>query len=434
MAESLPLYQRVGVLRPLQHRDFRLLWIGQTVSMIGDGVYIFAVAWFVYKDLHASPATFALVGFAWSAPQVLLLLATGALSDRMDRRHLMIIGDLLRLCAITAIGALILLDALTAPLLVVLVLPYGAGQAIFGPAFSSIVPMIVPEEHLVEANSIASTVRPLAWLVIGPTIGAIVVHVAGTGWAFLVDALTFAVSALCIWLMRVRGDRFAHETDTHLWADVKEGIRYVTTTRWLLWGMLGGMVSLFCVWGPWETLVPFVVADQLQGTELQLAIVFGAGGVGSVIASLYMAQRGGLPKRALTVMYASWAVGMGMTAFFGLVANVPEAMLVSFIAEGSIAVLIVIWFTAMQRLVPGELLGRVSSLDWMISILGTPISFLVVGPLAKAFGADAVLIAAGVLGAAATVLFAFMPGALDPERDGRLAASDGRSAEQAPPS
>jgi MFS family permease len=434
MAESLPFYQRVGVLRPLQHRDFRLLWIGQTVSMIGDGVYIFAVAWFVYKDLHASPATFALVGFAWSAPQVLLLLATGALSDRMDRRHLMIIGDLLRLCAISAIGVLILLDALTAPLLVALVLPYGAGQAIFGPAFSSIVPMIVPEEHLVEANSIASTVRPLAWLVIGPTIGAIVVHVAGTGWAFVVDALTFAVSAVCIWLMRVRGDRFAHETDAHLWDEVKEGIRYVTSTRWLLWGMLGGMVSLFCVWGPWETLVPFVVADELHGTELQLAIVFGAGGVGSVIASLYMAQRGGLPKRALTVMYASWAVGMGMTAFFGIVANVPQAMLVSFIAEGSIAVLIVIWFTAMQRLVPGELLGRVSSLDWMISILGTPISFLVVGPLAKAFGADAVLIAAGVLGAAATVVFAFMPGALDPDRDGRLRATADRSAEQAPPS
>ena len=106
MAESLPLYQRVGVLRPLQHRDFRLLWIGQTVSMIGDGVYVFAVAWYVYKDLNASPATFALVGFAWSAPQVLLLLATGALSDRMDRRHLMIIGDLLRLLAISAIGTL----------------------------------------------------------------------------------------------------------------------------------------------------------------------------------------------------------------------------------------------------------------------------------------------------------------------------------------
>jgi hypothetical protein len=234
--------------------------------------------------------------------------------------------------------------------------------------------------------------------------------------------------------MRVRGDRFAHETETHMWTDVKEGIAYVLSTRWLLWGMLGGMVSLFCVWGPWETLVPFVVADQLHGTELQLAIVFGAGGIGSVIASLYMAQRGGLPKRALTVMYASWAVGMGMTAFFGLVGDIPQAMAVSFIAEGSIAVLIVIWFTTMQRLVPGELLGRVSSLDWMISILGTPVSFLVVGPLAKAFGADAVLIAAGVLGAIATLVFAMMPGALDPERDGRLAAIADRSVEQAPPS
>ena len=152
MTEYLPLYQRVGVLRSLQHRDFRLLWLGQTVSMIGDGIYVFAVAWFVYKDLDASPATFALVGFAWSAPQVLLLLATGALSDRMDRRHLMILGDLLRLVAIATIGTLILFHALTVPLLVLLVLPYGAGQAIFGPAFHSIIPMIVPDEHLLEAK------------------------------------------------------------------------------------------------------------------------------------------------------------------------------------------------------------------------------------------------------------------------------------------
>ena len=435
MAESLPLYQRVGVLRPLQHRDFRLLWIGQTVSMIGDGIYVFAVAWFVYKDLHASPATFALVGFAWAAPQVLLLLATGALSDRMDRRHLMIIGDLLRMLAICAIGSLILADALTVPLLVALVLPYGAGQAIFGPAFNSIIPMIVPEEHLVEANSLGHTIRPLAMIVIGPLFGAAIVAAAGTGWAFLIDGATFAASALCIWAMRVRAEPDRGE-QTHLLEDVREGIHYVVQTKWLLWGMLGGLVSLFCVWGPWETLVPFVVTDQMNGTEFQLALVFGAGGVGSIIASLVVAQRGGLPKRPLTVMYVAWAIGMGMTAAFGLVVNVPQAMAASLIAEASISVLVVFWFTAMQRLVPGELLGRVSSLDWMISILGTPVSFLVVGPLAKAFGADAVLIAAGVLGAAATAVFALMPGALDPERDGRLAgsATADRSGEQAPPS
>ena len=420
MSESIPLFERVGVLQPLRHRDFRLLWIGQTVSMIGDGIYVFAVAWLVYKDLGASPAVFSLVGAAWSLPQVLLLLATGALSDRMDRRHLMISGDLLRLAAIGAIGALILVDVLTIPLLIALVFVYGAGQAIFWPAFSSIIPMIVPEEQLVQANSIGSTVRPLAMIVVGPLIGAGVVAVAGTGWAFIADGATFVASAVCIWMMRVRAERGTDEEQTDLWADVREGITYVRSTPWLRWGLLGGMVSLLCVWGPWETLVPFVVTDQMSGTELQLALVFGAGGVASIIASLIMAQRGGLPRKPITVMYVAWAIGMGMTTAFGIVTNVPQAMAASFVAEGAISVLIVIWFTSMQRLVPNELLGRVSSLDWMITILGAPVSFLVVGPLATAFGADAVLIVAGILGAAATLLFMVMPGARDPERDGSL--------------
>jgi DHA3 family tetracycline resistance protein-like MFS transporter len=198
------------------------------------------------------------------------------------------------------------------------------------------------------------------------------------------------------------------------------------------------MVSLFCVWGPWEVLVPFVVTDQMNGTEFQLALVYGAGGVGSIIASLVVAQRGRLPRRPLTVMYVAWAIGMGMTAAFGIVANVPQAMAAALIAEGSISVLVVFWFTAMQRLVPTELLGRVSSLDWMITILGAPISFLVVGPAAAAFGADAVLIVAGVLGAAASIFFMLMPGARGPERDGSFTGAgagegEGPSSSQAAP-
>ncbi len=413
----------IGVLRPLRHRDFRLLWLGQTISMIGDGMYLYSMAWFVYKDLDASPATFAYVGVAWSVPQVVLLMATGALSDRMDRRHLMIVGDLLRLVAIAAIGVLIIRDQMTVPLLIALVIPYGAGQAIFGPAFSSIIPMIVPADLLVEANSLGHTVRPLCMIVIGPLVGAAVVYSAGTGYAFLVDAMTFAVSAVCIWLMSAH-DTTSSDGPTRLWADVREGIRYVRAVPWLRLGLLGGFVSLFAVWGPWETLVPFVVTDRMNGSELDLALVFGAGGVGSIAAALYMAQRGGLPRRPLTVMYLAWAIGMGMTAGFGLVGTIPQAMAVAFVAEAGISVLVVIWFTALQRLVPSELLGRVSSLDWMITILGAPVSFLVVGPLAAAYGADAVLIVAGALGAAATLFFMTRRGARDPDRDGSLVAPD----------
>jgi DHA3 family tetracycline resistance protein-like MFS transporter len=120
-------------------------------------------------------------------------------------------------------------------------------------------------------------------------------------------------------------------------------------------------------------------------------------------------------------MYLVWAVGMLMTAGFGLANAVWQAMIVSFVAEASIALLIVIWYTALQRIVPDHFLGRVMSLDWMITIAGLPLSFAVVGPLAQWIGVDTTLILAGVVGAAVTIGGMFIPGALAPERDGRLA-------------
>src|SRR4051812_18539670 len=119
-----PPRTRIGLLRPLRHRDFRLLWSGQTISMIGDGTYYVAVAWLVYHDLRGTAADFAAVGIAWSLPQVLLVLASGALSDRIDRRHLMIAGDLVRLVAITAIGLLALSSSATIAVIVGLVALY----------------------------------------------------------------------------------------------------------------------------------------------------------------------------------------------------------------------------------------------------------------------------------------------------------------------
>ncbi|MGZ8567169.1 MAG: MFS transporter [Actinomycetota bacterium] len=422
MSDRLPIVDRIGVLRPLRVRDFRLLWTGMTISLIGDGVYVVAVAWQVYREMDATPAAFAAVGIAWTLPQVLLLLATGALSDRMDRRHLMIAGDLIRFASIATIGLLSLDGSLTVPILVALVAVFGVGEALFGPAFLSIIPSIVPEDLLVEANSVGQVMRPVSMMVIGPLLGGILVAF-GVGWAFLADALTFAVSAVCIWLMRVRPTRDASAPKENITDDIVEGIRYVRSETWILMALLAATVSLLCVWGPWETLVPFIVSEDLHGSGLDLALVFGSGGVASVAVGVFMAQRGSLPRRPLTLMYLAWAVGMLLTAGFGLVTTVWQAMAVAFVAEGAIALLVVLWFTMLQRLVPSDLLGRVSSLDWMISIAGAPLSFLIVGPAANVFGADKVLIAAGVLGGAATLAFMFVPGARGPERDGSLEIS-----------
>jgi predicted outer membrane lipoprotein len=421
MDERPALSDRIGLLRPMRHRDFRLLWIGQTVSMIGDGTYYVAVAWLVYQDLGRSAAAFAAVGVAWSLPQLLLLLASGALSDRMDRRHLMIAGDLLRLVSILAIGILTLADEITIPILLGLVIFYGSGQALFGPAFSSIIPSIVPEDVLVEANSVGQVVRPLAMTIIGPILGGLLL-VLGTGWAFVFDALTFGASAICIGLMRARkpADERPHEP---MLPQIREGIGYVRNETWIFVALVTATVSLFCVWGPWETLMPLVITKDLNGSGVDLALVFAAGGLGSVLVGILAAQRGSLGRRPLTVMYLAWALGMLMTAGFGLITAVWQGLLVAFVTEGSISLLIVIWFTALQRTVPDRFLGRVMSLDWMISIAGLPLSFAVVGPLAAWIGTDATLILAGVLGAAVTIAAMFIPGALAPERDGRLAGA-----------
>src|SRR5436190_10647268 len=420
MDEPIPSPRtRIGLLRPLRHRDFRLLWVGQTISMIGDGTYYVATAWLVYHDLHGTPADFAAVGIAWSLPQVLLVLAAGALSDRIDRRHLMIAGDLFRLVAISAIGVLALSGTATLPLIVGLVALYGVGMALFTPAFNSIVPNIVPEDVLVEANSVAQVVRPVAMFAIGPVVGGLLLTL-GTGWAFLFDGVTFAVSAVCIATMRVRADLAAEasEPPAH---QIRDGLRYVRGQTWIWVSLVIAAVSLFCVWGPYETLMPLVVTVQLHGSGLSLALVFAAGGLGSVIVGVVMAQRGGLPKKPLTVMYLVWALGMLMTAGFGLANAVWQAMIVSFVAESSIALLIVIWYTALQRIVPDRFLGRVMSLDWMITIAGLPLSFAVVGPLAQWIGVDTTLIIAGVVGGAVTIGGMFIRGARAPERDGRLA-------------
>jgi hypothetical protein len=418
-----PFRERIAVLRPLQVRDFAFLWTGMTISMIGDGIYYVAIAWQVL-EIENRPGALALVGIAWSLPQVALVLASGALSDRLERRHLMIAGDTIRLVAIGTLGVLSVLDLLTIPLVLVLVAIYGAGMAVFQPAFTSITPAIVPAELLVQANSLAQLVRPFAMFLVGPVVGGVLVDWAGPGAAFLADACTFAFSAAMILMMRTRRVPVGADERGSVVADVLEGLRYVRRARWLLIAMVAATVSLFAVWGPWETLVPIVVRNDLGGGGSALGFVFGAGGFGAVVTAALFGQRGRLPPKPLTAMYLAWALGMFGTAGFGLVTAVWQAMAVAFVTEASIAFLVVLWVTLVQRLVPDRLLGRVFALDWMISTGGIPLSFALTGPTAEAIGHDATLVAAGLIGGGVTLAFMFVRGARDPERDGSLAGTE----------
>jgi hypothetical protein len=250
----------------------------------------------------------------------------------------------------------------------------------------------------------------------------VLVGAFGAGVAFLLDAGTFAFSAAMLLLMR--GTRApARDPLTprrSAWAEAKEGLRYGFARRWLWVGMVAATISLLCTWGPWEALVPFLVKNELGGGAGALGLVFAAGGVGAVASAALLGQRE-LPRRPFTWAYWAWAISAFGIMALGLVQGLWQAMLVSLVTESGITILLVYWFTIVQRLVPGSMLGRVSSLDWLISVAGVPLSFAIVGPLAGAIGVRTTLVLAGAIGGAVILLFFYLvPGSRDPERDGSL--------------
>lgn len=407
---------RVGglrILRPLGIRDFALLWTGMTVSLLGDGIYFVAIAWQVY-ELSNAPTALSVVGVAWTLPQVLFLLFSGVISDRFDRRRVMIVADVVRGLAIGVIGALAVAGALELWHLFVLVAFYGAGEALFWPSFTAIVPDIVPQDLLVEANSLDIFVRTLTARMAGPAIGGAAIGAFGTGGAFVLDAASFGVSALALLGMSARPLE-ARAPGVSALADVAEGFRFVRSQTWLWGTLVAAAITLLCFYGPWEVLVPFVVKNELGGSARDLGFVFGAGGLGAVLSSLVLAQRN-LPRRHITFMYGAWTVSGFAIVGYGVAGEIWHAMVAALLAGGLGNAGMIVWMTQMQTRVPRALLGRVSSLDWFVSIGLIPVSFALTGPIAAAAGARETLIGAGVLSGCITFAFLFLPGMRDTER------------------
>lgn len=408
----------LGVLRPLRHRDFALLWSGLSVSLLGDGIYRVAIAWQVY-ELSSSPTALSVVGVAWTLPTVLLLLAGGVLSDRADRRLLLVGADVLRALAVGAIAALSLTAALQLWTLLLLVAVYGVGEALFHPAATAMTPALVPRDQLVQANALEHLVRPFALQFAGPALGGALVATAGAGTGFAIDAGSFAVSGACVLAMRPLAPPPPEEAGTtarSALAELREGLGFVRRTPWLWATLCAASLSIFAFYGPLQVLLPFRLKNDLGLGAGTFGAVLAAGGVGAIAAALALGQWG-LPRRFITWMYLAWTVGSLELVLFA-VAEAPAVLMAVALAGGALATLgNVIWGTLLGVRVPGELLGRVSSVDWQVSIALVPVSYAVAGPIGEALGTSATLIGAGVLGAAAAIVFLFLPGVRAPERE-----------------
>ena len=405
---------RGNLLSPLRHRDFRILWTGMTISLIGDGIFLIAIAWESYS-LWNAPAALSIVGIGMTIPTIAFLLIGGVVSDRRDRRVVMAWADGLRAVAVAVLAALVLMDALRFWELVALVAVYGVGTAFFMPAFEAILPELLPKSELPAANALDQFVRPIAMRLIGPVAGGALVA-ASAGIAFAIDAASFAACLVAVLAMPRRAGRHVEVRSSSV-AALKEGLRFVRQRVWLWGTLLSAAIAYLVFLGPAEVLLPYLVKNELHASAGTLGLVLAAGGLGAVGGAAYMGHRGH-PRRDVTVMYMTWTIATLAIAGYGIANAAWELMLVCLVFNALEAAGTIVWATIKQHHVPGSMLGRVSSLDWLISIGLLPLSFALTAPVAAVFGARVTLVGAAALGAAVTLSAFFLPGMRAIERTG----------------
>jgi DHA3 family tetracycline resistance protein-like MFS transporter len=391
------------------------------VSLLGDGIFLVAMAWEAYA-LWNAPAALSLIGVAMTVPMIGCLLPAGVLSDRLDRRRLMLWADLGRACALGALAALTFSGALTYWELVAIVAVYSVGTAFFTPAFEAIVPDIVPAGDLAAANSLDQFVRPVALRLAGPAAGGAIVAGVGAATAFGIDAASFLASAAAVFFIRPP----AHARSEHVHSSVhavREGFAFVRRRVWLWGTLLSAAIAYLAFMGPAEVLLPYVVKNDLHASAGELGLVFAAGGIGAICAALVMGHIGH-PRRDVTVMYVTWTLATLAVAGYGLATASWQLMLACLLFNALEAAGTIVWATIKQHHVPASMLGRVSSLDWLISIGLLPISYALTAPVAGAIGVRATLVGAAAIGGAVTLGALFLPGMRDIERTSAGAGPD----------
>jgi len=397
------------LFRSLKHRRFALLWTGQTISRVGDGLYRVALSWWVLEKT-GSAAEMGTVLIAGSVPLLLFLLLGGAAVDRFSRSRVMLLSDLARGCLVAAISFLAFSNLLVIWHLYLFSVAFGFVEAFFQPAYVALVPEITPSAGLTSANSLTTLSAEMAGIV-GPAIGAALVALGGTPFAFGLNSLSFFISAAFLApLFGLAAPKRVEMARPSFLEDLREGFKAVFSSAWL-WGTIAiaGFANLTVV-GPIGVALPFLVKTNLSSSVGGHGLLLTAFSAGSVLGAVWLGRVRQIRRRGL-VAYGAWILGGLMLMTFGLplVPGIaPEYALIlialtSVIMGASISTLNLIWANTLQELVPGHLLGRVSSIDqlgsfalvpvglgaagWATDLIGAPLVFLIGGAATAAMGA-----------------------------------------------
>jgi MFS family permease len=381
---------RGRLLGPLSEPQFRLLWIGQSASAVGDGLTFLAIA-FAVLHIGGKATDLGLVFAAFFAAYVSFVLVGGVWADRLPRQLVMVGADLVRGVVQVIIGVLLLTGAAQVWEVAIGVAIYGAASAFFQPASSGLVPQTVSAGRLQQANALMGISRN-AGSILGPPISGLIVAFAGTGAVFLIDAATFGVSAISLLLLKPVERTTPAEHQPFL-AELAGGWREVVARPWIAaalvaFGISNASGAAFVILGP-------VIADAQLGGAAAWGLILTGGAIGGVLGGLLALRI--RPRRPLLVGFAA----MSLIALqpLSLLGPAPVLLIAGafLLGLGAGELTNTWWFTMLQQHVPEQARSRVSSYDWLVSFIFQPVGFLAVGPLSQQFGPTATLVGAASL-------------------------------------
>lgn len=382
---------RTSLLAPLRIRNFRNLWLGQSISLIGDQFKFVALSWLVLSMTNR-PGALGTVLLLQSIPRSILMLAGGVVSDRLRPRTVMLASDLLRALVVGTIALLSATGQITMSHLYVLALLFGIVHAFFFPAASAITPELVPSDVLPQANAINQLTNQIV-LMSAPALAGLIIAAVGTAAGFAVDASSFIISAVFL-LLIVTGPRAVPVSGQGAWRDFVEGLQVVGRDR-LLATMIA-MASLFFFGYAGATYVGLPVLVKGLGSGPQgLGILFSANGLGALAGGAL----GGtlrLHRRGLLGAIFIGTVGI-LIAGISLVRTVWQAVPLLFVAGALLSWVGITFVTLIQGRAERAYMGRVMGM-LMFGIYGLyPFSYGLAGWVSEAVGVRLLFVIGGVL-------------------------------------
>jgi DHA3 family tetracycline resistance protein-like MFS transporter len=323
--------------------------------------------------------------------------------DRLPRLRLMLASDLLSGIVVGLVAFLAFQQWLALWHIFVMSAIFGMAQAFFYPAYRAVIPDIVDADDLPGANSLR-TISVQAAQIIGPGIGAAIVALGGTSFAFALDGASFLISAVCIAAIPqvpLRSGSPAEESS--VLQDVRKGFRAVLESPWLWVTLAVAAVSTLFLTGPSEAVLPLLVKQRF-GTNVSIyALLTTLSAVGSIIAAIWLGRFKRLRHRG-PLSYGAWILVGLMVLVLGLPVGVAGVSLAMFTQGAAQAVLGLAWFSTLQEFVPADLQGRVASIDLLVSDALTPVGFALAGIAADWLGAPLVFVLGGAIGASLIAL------------------------------